>query len=410
MQLDARVIAAVADGDFVAGSYASGQLAPASAGYRDSLVLLRRTGDRWHRESLPISNSVTAPPEVLRLAPDGGTAFVIERLARRENGATRVAELAPGRKLFAISLPTGAPAKLADTIELGDFPEALDISPDGRTVAVVSNSAGRSHLSLVNFSDSRFDTRQRFELDAFIGGGGDIYASNIAWHPSGRFLAVNLNTRNQVLFLSVGERGNKFFLRPWGEPVEVGRDPFVGRFAPDGRHYITSDWGRDFTATDLEGRLPEQASKLSVVRLAGPDSEAPRHRLVHSASSDLSAEGLAISRDGRYVATVNMRGTPFPEQSPRFHRRASVSLFHFDPESGALKKIADTLFSGVLPEGGVFGPSGKYFLASVFEYRDVGGGDGGGGIEVFEITDSGLRPRGRIPMPHGVHHLDIVPQ
>lgn len=268
-QLDAAVIAAVADGDFVAGSYASGELAPPSAGYRDRLVLLRRT---------------------------------------------------------------------------------------------------------------------------------------VAWHPSGRFLAVNLNTRNQVLFLSLRSDGEKFLPAPWGEPVKVGRDPFVGRFAPDGRHYITSDWGRNFDADTLAGRLPEAPSQLSVVRLAAPDATAPRHRLVHSARSDQSAEGLAISGDGRLVATVNMRGTPFPEQSPRFQRRASVSLFRFDAAAGRLRKIADTQFTGVLPEGGTFDPSGKYFLASVFEYRNTRGG----GIEVFRVEKDGLEHLGRIAMPHGLHHIAIT--
>lgn len=31
----------------------------------------------------------------------------------------------------------------------------------------------------------------------------------------------------------------------------------MGRFAPDGRHYVSSDWGRDFGATSLAGRVTE---------------------------------------------------------------------------------------------------------------------------------------------------------
>lgn len=405
-QLDATVIAAVADGDFVAGSYASGKLASPSAGYRDRLVLLRRSGDRWRRESLPVSNSVTAPPEVLRLSPDGRIAFVIERLAGRTRGAGRINELAPGRRLFAIALPPGSPAQLVASIELGDYPEALDISPDGRTVAAVSNSDGKSRLHLVPFAGDHFGVPQRFDLGTLLEdeAGEGIYASNIAWHPSGRFLAVNLNTRNRVLFLSLSKSDDTFSPEPWGEPVRVGRDPFVGRFTPDGRHYITSDWGRNFDADSLAGRLPEAPSQLSVVRLADPDAKASLHRLLHRARSDQSAEGLAISADGRLVATVNMRGTPFPEQSPRFQRRASVSLFRFNSAGGRLEKIGATPFDGVLPEGGAFDPSGKYFLASVFEYRNRRGG----GIEVFRVEKDGLKHLGRIAMPHGLHHIAIA--
>lgn len=140
-EMDAGVIAAVADGDFVAGSYASG-------------------------------------------------------------------ELAPGRRLFAVALPGGAPAKLADTIELDDLPEALDVSPDGRIVAVVSNNGGKSLLYLVPFSGKRFGAAQEFVLRALLDSGesGDIHASNVAWHPSGRFLAINLNTSDRILFVAL-ERG-----------------------------------------------------------------------------------------------------------------------------------------------------------------------------------------------------------
>ncbi|MFC6632722.1 lactonase family protein [Microbulbifer taiwanensis] len=404
-QVDAGVIAAVADGDFVAGSYASGDLAPDSAGFRDTLVLLRRSGGGWRRESLPISNSVTAPPEVLRLAADGRSVYVIERLAPRTPGASRIAELAPGRRLFAVALPAGAPAKLADAVELDDFPEALDISPDGRTIAVVSNGSGGSWLHLVPCAGGRFGSVQKFDLAEIAGAGRAPRASNVAWHPSGRILAINFHTENRILFVVLEESGGHFSPRPWGAAVEVGRDPFVGRFAPDGRHYITADWGRNFDAVDLAGRLPESASQLTVVRLGRAGAVAPAHRVVHRTRSDISSEGLAISRNGRFVATVNMRGTVFPAGSPRFQRHASVSLFRFDAADGSLKKIVDRPFTAVLPEGGAFDASGHYFLASVFEYRDLHGG----GIEVFRVSEQGLEPLGRIPMPHGVHHLDMAP-
>lgn len=402
-RIDARVIAAIADGDFVAGSYASGELAPLAEGYRDSLLLLRRSTDRWRWESLPMSNSVTAPPEVLRLSAGGETAFVVERLAQRDTGATRIAELAPGRRLFAVSL-TDTPAALSDTVELADYPEALDVSPDGRAVAVVSNRDGESYLHLVPFADQSFGSTQTVSLGALLNESG-LYASNVAWHPSGRRLAINLNTSDRVLFLAL-ERGedNAWSVVPWGQPVTVGRDPFVGRFTPDGRYYITSDWGRDFSANTLATRLPQQPSGLSVVRLAEMESTTPRHRVVDNARSGLSAEGLAVSPDGRFVATINMRGTPFPEASPRFHDQASISLFRFDAASGKLAKVGDTYFAGVLPEGGVFDASGNHFLASVFEYREAHGG----GIEVFRVADTGLQPVGRIAMPHGVHHVDIA--
>src|SRR3546814_9629142 len=89
-----------------------------------------------------------------------------------------------------------------------------------------------------------------------------VTATNVQWHPSGRYLAVNLNTLNQVAFFQVDEAADgKLALRAWGEPVAVGADPFVGRFTPDGRYYLTADWGRDFSATTLDGRVPARDRK-----------------------------------------------------------------------------------------------------------------------------------------------------
>jgi sugar lactone lactonase YvrE len=202
-------------------------------------------------------------------------------------------------------------------------------------------------------------------------------------------------------------------LRPWGNIVEVGPDPFVGRFTPDGRFYLTSDWGRDFSATTLEGRIPTTPSGISVVRVADPAARegAIHHRRVAGATTDLSAEGLAISPDGRLVATVNMRTTAFPSDSPRFRRDASVTLLTLDAASGAINKIGDYPFEGALPEGGTFDLTGDHFMATVFQGHTGASSDAGAGLEVFRVVKNetpSLERIGRIALPHGVHHVDVA--
>ena len=144
-----------------------------------------------------------------------------------------------------------------------------------------------------------------------------------------------------------------------------------------------------------------------MIRVAEPGTAV--HRVVGDAvPTDVSAEGLAISPDGRLVATVNMRGTAFPPDSPRFQREASITLLAFDPATGRLRKLADHPFEAALPEGGSFDAGGRHFLATVFQYHD---GAPGGGIEVFRVVDGGaprLERLGRLPMPHGVHHVAIA--
>jgi len=417
--ISAGTIAVISDGDFVAQSYATGALAPREAGYRDLLTVISLRNGEILVNELPVSNSVTAAPEVLQLTPDGRTAFVIERLGERPESADLVRDLPPGHRLFAIDLADGAAPRIAATAEIEGYPEALSISPDGARIAVVSNTSAASHIQIIPYREGRFGEVTRFDLArlgiAGTGQGprGGLTATNVHWHPSGRFLAVNINTQNRIAFFEVTDAADGPTLRLWGNIVEVGRDPFVGRFTPDGRHYITSDWGRDFQASTLEGRVPRTLSGLSVIRLADPDASraAARHERVATATTDNSAEGIAVSPDGRMIATVNMRGTAFPADSPRFQREGTVTLLSFDPETGAIEKVADYPFEGVLPEGGTFDLTGDHFLATVFQGHAGAGPDRGAGLEVFRVQKGerpSLRRLGRVPLPHGVHHVDVA--
>ncbi len=418
-RIGAGTIAAISDGDFAAQTYATGRLAPRSAGHRDVLTILSIVDGKVTTSEIPVSNSVTAAPEILELTRDGRTAFVAERLGERSESGETVRDLPPGRRLFAVDLSTRSAPRLAATAEIAEFPEGLSVNPAGDRIAVVANTAEASFVQIVPYANGRFGEVSRFKLAELgitgpdPGPRGGVTATNVDWHPSGRFIAVNINTQNRVAFFEVTEVDGRPSLRPWGNVVEVGKDPFVGRFTPDGRFYLTSDWGRDFSATTVEGRLPPTPSGISVVRVADPAArgEMIRHARVSNATTDLSAEGLAISPDGSLIATVNMRTTAFPSASPRFQREASVTLLALDPESGAIKKIADYPFEGVLPEGGTFDLTGDHFMATVFQGHDGAGPETGSGLEVFRVVKGkspSLQRAGRIPLPHGVHHVDVA--
>lgn len=416
--ISAGKVAVISDGDYIARTYADGVLAPVEAGHRDMLTVLSIVDGKVSRETLPISNSVTAAPEILELTPDGQTAFLTERLGERPDGATTMRELPPGNRLFAVDLSDGANPKLADTAEIGIHPEGLAVSPDGSRVAVVSNTAQESLLQIAEFRDGKFGPVARFNL-AELGVTGTasgpragVTATNVQWHPSGRYLAANINTQDRVAFFEVTDGDNGPALKLWGNIVETGRDPFVGRFTPDGRHYLTSNWGRNFAATTLDGRIPDAASTMSVIRLADPEAQEARHERLGSVETDISAEGMAVSPDGRLVATFNMRGTSFAPGTPRYSREAGISLLAFDPETGTLEKLSDTSFEAVLPEGGTFDLTGDHVIATSFEAQPDAAPGVGAGLAVFRVVKDGtprLEPVGRVPLPHGVHHVDVAP-
>lgn len=402
---------ALSDGDYVASTYADGMLPPVEGGHRDLLTAISVHDGAVTSAEVEVSNSVTAAPEVLALSPDGTTAFVAERLGQRRPGDTRAQQLPAGDRLFAVDVSDVAAPAVKDAAAVAQSPEALAVHPAGTHVAVVSNTPDRSTLQLVPWTSAGFGEGREIDLtDLGIAGDaegprGGVTATNVQWHPSGRALAVNINTQNRVAFYTVDTSASgQSDVRPWGGPVTTGVDPFVGRFSPDGRYYLTSDWGRNLATTNLEERLPRNRSEVSVIALSEPGTGTPRK--VASAESDKSAEGLAVSPDGRWVATVNMRGTALPADSPMFDDHASVSLFQLH-STGELSKIGDYRLDGVLPEGGTFDTSGQFFIATAFQGA---AGKDGAGLQVYRVGPDdapGLTPVQRIPLPHGVHHVAV---
>jgi Tol biopolymer transport system component len=63
--------------------------------------------------------------------------------------------------------------------------EALDVSPDGRTVAFVTNEEGASRLYLLDTANGRYRPVEGVPVGV-IGG--------IEWHPSGREIGFSLNS------------------------------------------------------------------------------------------------------------------------------------------------------------------------------------------------------------------------
>jgi len=124
-----------------------------------------------------------------------------------------------------------------------------------------------------------------------------------------------------------------------------------------------------FCSGQSGGPCPDTRSTIIVFRPVGPRhrGKAAGQRYVGTIETDVSAEGLAISPDGRLVATMNMRGTVLLPASSRYEREASVSLLTLDPATGVLAKVADYPFEGELPECGAFDLTGDHFWATVFQ-------------------------------------------
>ncbi|MBW4657992.1 MAG: lactonase family protein [Drouetiella hepatica Uher 2000/2452] len=408
-----RYIATLSDGDFLASTYADGKLPDSINPDRLSIIQLP-LDERAAIAQVEASNSVTGAPYAFDLTANGQTAFVVETLAAPPIGATQRDQLPPGQQLVMIDLSDSRRPRVESVVAIAPKPETVSVHPGGALLTISTQTPGREIL-LIPIQNEVFGQPIEFSLsqlgiqpdpDRFQDG---MYVSSVQWHPSGRYLAVNLTYRDQIAFyeLRQDQSGNPQLI-PWGTPVNVGKDPFTGQFTPDGRFYLTSNWGRNFgeNITTLEQRIPSAQGTVSVIQLALDNAQ---HQVVSTATSDLSPESLAISPDGSLVVTVNMRGTLFPPLSPRFTREASLSLLKLE-QSGQLTKVGDYPFEGILPESAAFDASGNYLAVAVYDYFTS---KPEAGIELWQVIRSpelGLRhTRQVIEVDRGAHQVMIAP-
>ncbi|WP_173519488.1 lactonase family protein [Ensifer sesbaniae] len=405
----AETIVVLSDTDMVPTVYETGELGPPDSRHRDTLSIIRSPlSEASLVTQLEISNSTYGPPGALDLSPDGRFAFVAETFGQRPAGATRLDELPQGDAIRSVRLDGDSPT-VVDSVRIGTQPQAIEVSPSGDLIVAITVDADRE-LSFVSNNDGHFGLVTSFGLDlepstGFI----PLKSSWVQWHPSGRYIAVNLVDRNQVAFYEVvrNQAGAVSDIRPWGNRVQTNKFPFVGRFSPDGRYYVTSDlqWG-----TDTEGFYGVREGILTTVRLAdvGASGDKARHTVPHIIVGGWGAETIAFSPDGRFLVTCNLRGTGKPDGSRDWTEQASLSLYELESQTGRLTLHGEWPVAGVLPQGLAFDRGGRHVFVGVNRYRNHSASPGGA-VEVWRII-SEARPslaatQERFRLPAGVHTI-----
>jgi sugar lactone lactonase YvrE len=418
---EARGIVALSDTDTVAQAYIDDDIGPAIDD-TDTLTLIRPDGSGRRGTDVgevPVTNSVWGPPTASAVTPDGRYAIVLEGKEQREPGDTSFeADLAFSTRISVVEL-RGSEPRVVQTTQTGGFAaHSLAISPSGDSVVVANWAAPGEdsgipegegqQLGILPFRDGRLGEPRLFGLDNVAG--PYVYPNTVAWHPSGRFLAVTIGPRNLVAFYRVrtGPDG-RVDLQSWGAPVDGGRFPFPGTWSPDGRYFIAGvmQWA--------EPEVSDRNSppgRLSVVRFDAERDGGVRHDVRAGATVGINPEGLAISPDGRFVVTINLRYSHLPQDFDpmRPPTTSSATLVRFDPRTGATTTIDEYTFDGVLPEGVAFDRTGEHLAVAVFDFN---GAKGGRGAVQFWRLDRDGTPRLRqldveVPTPRGTHSLGVI--
>jgi hypothetical protein len=204
--LKGRYLAVISDGDFFASTYSNGRIPNSDSRYQDALTLIPLPFDgnaSASSISLNVSNSVNGPPEALALSPNRNIAFVVDYLGQRGAGAITSKDLPPGRLLTMVDVKNPRQPRIIDSTNVGRFLEAIDVHPSGKWIALATDSSQSEVLQIVPINDSRLGTPINIALDT-LGiptAKGLLNASYVEWHPSGKYLALNLYRQNRIVFL-----------------------------------------------------------------------------------------------------------------------------------------------------------------------------------------------------------------
>ncbi len=389
-----RYILSISDADMPATAIFDGRLAPRTdtngPTLGDSvtvigLPLVSKTDPQYltpFAQLAGVSNSVIGPPNAVAVTRDGTRAYVVESRGAAPAGATMMSELPAGRILTAIDLTNPMTPLVLGTADVGDSPIGVDVHPSGDLVAVIT-AQPRQQLVLVPTTPAGLGEPLGWPL---LGVDNDetVQGTSVQWHPGGEILAVTLPGRNEVAFYRVTrDADGSLGVSPWGDAVRVGRFPISGRFTPDGKHFVVAEMQWDMNnEMAMVQSTPGTLSVISVDSLLAPADRNPQHRLVGSSPVGVNPEGLAISPDGRFVATSNFQRTFMPDDDARVTREGSISFLSLSEGSGELTPIGEYPIPG-MPGGLSFDAAGRYLV--VTRFRSFDPNDMDGALTFFQV-------------------------
>ena len=401
---------AVSDADMAGTAYADGKLEPL-VNARDEATLFR-DGQPHARQSAP--NSVISWPQIVDVSPDGRRAYVVETKGEIDRAIEQVedtyAAFPAGNQLTVYDVTGGNIKTMATVRNIGLSPQSVEVSANNRFLVIATEDAG-TELTIVPLNEAGLPGElRRFPLNPpYQEGNFEKRIRTVHLSPDMSLLAVNVgNIRVQFYKLSYDETGLPMSFTAIGETVEPGVRLAIGRWTPDSRFFLITD------VNSYESSLAMLTQKGGQVHVIEPPSVKNSGRLIDSVRVGRFAEGLEISDDGRFVASIAMERTylpklPFLEFWPR-RRRYMLSLLALDPETGVLETLDRVRVAGVLPEDVIFDASGKHLAVAVF-HRRKGPDRQRGFIDFFDITeDDKLKPQGRTQaVTRGVHDLVRIP-
>jgi DNA-binding beta-propeller fold protein YncE len=261
-----------------------------------TIVDLRGTQPKVVGE-LKVPASVIGPPSSVAIAPDESIALVT---ASTKLDPADQSKTAYDNKVSVIDLQANPPAVIA-TLQAGTGASGVSINRAG-TLAIVCNRF-EGTLSVFTIRGKSVTAAGKVDLQA-----PDSQPSAVAFSRDGRMALVTRNNDNLISLLAVD-----------GDKVAYAKRDLAANLKPYGIEVTSAG---DVAVVASVGVGPSGGTDtVSVIDLT---LDPPR--TVDHASVGPTAEGIAVSPDGRFVAVTIINGSNSPKASPLFRDSGMVRV------------------------------------------------------------------------------------
>ena len=403
-----RMLVVASDGDMQASAYQGDVLGPTMPDTL-SIIPLDTPVRHWSAAAIPVTNSVIGPPSALALTPDGCHVIIAETKGQAPAGRpeAKIADLPPGRTITVVNIADPRRPRVVERLAGAPNPISVTVSPDNRLVVIAYDTKGTATAPLVVY---RLDGDQLTapETPAIPGFNPGDVLKNATFDPKSGLLGVVFAKQPRFSLMRLSAETGPLTLRAVGNQVPLATSPFMVRFTPDGRFALVNDIDPPQGSDDVRGTVTS-------IAIAEPYGRGRiRNRVVSVARAGLLPEGMAISPDGRLLATSNLERTAYSASDPRHGSFASTTLMRLNHLTGALTPVATYPFAGVIPEALVFDNASRYLAVVSYDHPVVARGKGS--IDVWRGA-RGARDPGRLkllptgltlPIARGAQSMVIV--
>jgi len=303
--------------------------------------------------------SVVGPPQSVAVSRDESFALV--------TGAFKVdpADLKkaiPDNKLSVIDLKARPPAIIA-TLEAGLGAAGVSINNAGTLALVANRSEGT--VSIFTVTGNKLTPAGKIDFGEPKSG-----PSHVAFTPDGKIALVTRDGDHKVSILSVD--GNK---------VQDSKAFMVGGVRP---YSLDISSKGDVAVFSDQGGGQGDIDVINVI-----DLKAKPPRVVDTISVGQTPEGVAMSRDGKYVAVTVMNGSNRPKNHPAYNDYGLLQIYSVNGTS--LRKVAQSKV-GHWCQGAAFSTNNKTVVIQCMVERN---------LQVFNFDGRNLKPAGTVPLSGG---------